>query len=260
MDDLLQTIDNRCQLIGNLISSCCVWKRTRFCLTERRLKHSFMHNHIFCYQTKDKCGLKACQQNDTDLIICHLYRNGNKPFLHQCHAGACELVIPIYRTGRVLGCILCGPFSTAAKPHPLLTPWRESLKNTLPELAELLLSDLLERFYNRYPEYTPDSRIEKSLNYIAGNIARHITLSDAAAAANLSPSRFSHLFKSCCGIDFSSYLLQLRLTIAQDMLKQTDISIGEIALFCGFASQQHFTGMFKKYLNSTPAKFRKGEG
>ena len=82
MDDLLQTIDKRCQLIGNLIGSCCVWKRTRFCLTERRLKHSFMHNHIFCYQTKDKCGLKACQQNDTDLIICHLYRNGNKPFLH----------------------------------------------------------------------------------------------------------------------------------------------------------------------------------
>ena len=109
-------------------------------------------------------------------------------------------------------CILCGPFSTAAKPHPLLTPWRESLKNTLPELAELLLSDLLERFYNRYPEYTPDSRIEKSLNYIAGNIARHITLSDAAAAANLSPSRFSHLFKSCCGIvsDLFGFVMHFR--------------------------------------------------
>ena len=259
MEDLMLAIDNRCQLIGNLIGSCCVWKRTGFCLTERRLKYSFMHHHIFCDQTKQKCGLKACQQNDTDLIIRHLHSNGNKPFLHQCHAGACELVIPIYRTGRILGCILCGPFSTVAKPQPLLTPWRENLKNTLPELVKLLLTDLLERFYNRYPEYTADSRIEKSLNYIAANLTNNVTLRDAAAAANLSPSRFSHLFKSSCGVDFTGYLLNLRLSVACDMLKQTNISIGEIALFCGFASQQHFTTMLKKHLNTTPAKHRQAK-
>ena len=257
MEDLMQAIDQRLQLIGSLIGSCCVWKRTEFCLTERRLLNCYMHDHPYCDAVKRQCGLKACQRNDTDLIIRYLRHNGNKPFLHQCHAGACELVIPICRTGRILGCVLCGPFSMANKDEPLLTPWRSDLKNTLPELVNLLLADLLERFYNRYPEYTKmDARIVKALNFIAANFSKHITLNAVAEVAALSPSRFSHLFKSSCGVDFTGYLLKLRLSIACDMLKQTNISIGEIALFCGFASQQHFTTAFKKYLNSTPAQYR----
>ena len=257
MEDLMQAIDHRLQLIGSIIGSCCVWKRTEFCLTERRLPNCYMHNHSYCDAVKRQCGLKECQRNDTDLIIRHLRSNGNKPFLHQCHAGACELVIPVYRTGRVLGCVLCGPFSMPGREEPLLTPWRESLKNTLPELVNLLMADLLERFYNRYPEYTKmDGRIVKSLNFIAANYSKHITLKAAAEAAALSPSRFSHLFKSSCGIDFTGYLLNLRLSVACDMLKQTNISIGEIALFCGFASQQHFTTAFKKIFNTPPSPYR----
>lgn len=256
----MQTIDRRLQLIGSLIGSCCVWKRTEFCLTERRLRHCFMHNHPYCDAVKRQYGVKACQRNDTDLIIRNLRSSGVKPFLQQCHAGACELVIPIFRTGRVLGCVLCGPFSMAGRDDPLLTPWRDNLKNTLPELADLLLAELLERFYNRYPEYVNmDGRIVKALNFIAANFSRRITLHDAAEKAALSPSRFSHLFKSSCGIDFTGYLLKLRLSVACDMLRQTNISIGEIALLCGFASQQHFTTAFKKYRDATPAKYRQAK-
>ena len=258
MDDLLLEIDQRCQLIANLIGSCCVWKRTEFCMTEQRLKYSFMHHHPFCNAVKKKCGLEACIKNDTDLIFWHLRRNGCKPFLHKCYAGACELVIPIRRTGRILGCLLCGPFAGEKTAETSLPPWRESLKNSLPELADLLLSDLLERYYNFYPDFKKyDKRIEEALNYMASNCFKHITLQEAASAVYLSPSRFSHLFKSCCGIDFSSYLRNLRLIIVKDMLKQTSLDIGEIALLSGFSSQQHLTSMFKKQFGLTPNSYRK---
>ena len=258
MDDLLQEIDRRCILIGSLISSCCVWKRTEFCLTERNLQYSYMHKHPFCDQVKQQCGLSICQKNDTDLLIRKLPLYNNQPFIHKCHAGACELVIPVHRTGRLLGCILCGPFGTAGTPHPLLTPWREKMKTTLPELVELLLTDLLERYYNRYPEYKKlDKRIADAMNYIAANYSRRLTLEEVAAVIYLSPSRFSHLFRTECGVDFSSYLRKLRIMVAHDMLLQTHLSISEISLLTGFASQQHFTTMYRKMTGKTPAYYRK---
>ena len=80
MDDLLQEIDRRCILIGSLISSCCVWKRTEFCLTERNLQYSYMHKHPFCDQVKQQCGLSICQKNDTDLLIRKLPLYNNHRF------------------------------------------------------------------------------------------------------------------------------------------------------------------------------------
>lgn len=260
MEKLLAEIDKRCQLISSMIGSCCVWKRTEFCFTERRLSYSYMHYHPFCDSVKKKCGLASCVKNDTDLIFLHLRRNGGRPFLHKCHAGACELVIPIRRTGRILGCLLCGPFAGENIHDQTLTPWRQSLLKSLPELSEMLLGDLLESYYNFYPEYKKlDKRIEKALNYIAANYFKHITLEDVAHEVFLSPSRFSHLFKNCCGIDFSTYLRNLRLKIVQDILKQTSLNIGEIALLNGFSSQQHLTRMFKKEFGMPPAQYRKSK-
>ena len=259
MIDIINEIDERCKLISSLIGSCCVWKKSAYCLTENCLKYSFMHQHPFCDKVKKQCGLLACQRNDTDSIIKHLKINNYQPFVHKCHANACEMVIPVQSQGRILGCVLCGPFSTVSCSSPLLTPWKDSFIATLPKLVDLILKEHLERFYNKYPtNKLIDPRIEKTLNYIAGNISKKIVLEDVANLVHLSPSRYSHLFKSACGTDFSSYLLNLRLSIAQEMLRQTNMPISEIALCTGFSSQQHFSTLFRKFINVSPKKYRKG--
>ena len=170
MDDLLQEIDQRCRLIASSIGCCCVWKRSQFCLTEHRMSYSYMHRHPFCDRMKQEKGISVCRKNDTELIMRHLQRDDRRPFLHKCHGGAVELVIPVHRAGRILGCILCGPFAHGDTIDPALPPWRECLKDSLPVLADLLLGDLLERYYSHYPECRKmDRRIEKALNYIAAN-------------------------------------------------------------------------------------------
>ena len=73
----------------------------------------------------------------------------------------------------------------------------------------------------------------------------------------LSPSRLSHLFRQTCGMDFSEYLLALRLGVARELLAGTDLAIGEIAVRCGFGDQNHFSAIFRKRTGRTASEYRR---
>ena len=62
-----------------------------------------------------------------------------------------------------------------------------------------------------------------------------VRLRNVAKKVSLSESRFSHLFRLECGLDFSSCLLELRIRAARQLLAGTDLAVGEIAARCGFS-------------------------
>lgn len=95
-------------------------------------------------------------------------------------------------------------------------------------------------------------RLSSVFDYINQNYSERLTLSDAAEMAYMSPNYFSQYFKKVTGQNFSDYLNSLRIKKAQDMLKDADSSVIDVAMACGFHNMSNFYRMFKKYTGTTP--------
>jgi len=67
----------------------------------------------------------------------------------------------------------------------------------------------------------------------------------------------SNLFKSEKGLNFSEYLLDLRMNYALKLLKDPSVSISQVADAVGYNNSQYFSVSFKKYTGDTPGTYRK---
>ena len=93
--------------------------------------------------------------------------------------------------------------------------------------------------------------------FINENYVRQITLDDICKETSFSKFYLCHLFKSITGLTFTEHLNHVRLNHVEEQLANTNKSIYEIALDCGFSSTQNFNITFKKYKKCTPGYYRK---
>jgi len=73
-----------------------------------------------------------------------------------------------------------------------------------------------------------------------------------------SRARMFDLFKAQTGLTPNDYLQRLRVEKAQELLRQTTLSVTEIGLETGFSSGQYFSTVFARYAGVSPTDFRKG--
>jgi len=99
-------------------------------------------------------------------------------------------------------------------------------------------------------------RISKVCRYIEENISHKISLSDAAELVNMSDSAFSHFFKRQTSISFITYVNNLRVAKACELLANTSLSASEICYDCGFNNKSNFIRIFTKRKNMTPIEYR----
>lgn len=102
-----------------------------------------------------------------------------------------------------------------------------------------------------------DERIIKLQNYIAKNIKNDITISTLANFTNLSESHLKAVFRDELGLPPGEYILRKKIEEAKKLLKNTTISITNIAFDLSFSTSQYFATVFKQYTNTTPRNFRK---
>jgi AraC-like DNA-binding protein len=98
------------------------------------------------------------------------------------------------------------------------------------------------------------------LNWITSFMSLHLSeplsVSDMAARAGLSASRFSQVFRSRFGSPPHQFLLHLRIQRAQDLLHHTSLTMREISAQCGFSDIHHFSKTFKRLSGQTPGAYR----
>lgn len=99
-------------------------------------------------------------------------------------------------------------------------------------------------------------RISKVCRWIEENISHKITLSDAARLVNMSDSAFSHFFKRQTSISFITYVNNLRVAKACELLANTQLSASEICYDCGFNNKSNFIRIFTKRKGMTPIEYR----
>lgn len=98
--------------------------------------------------------------------------------------------------------------------------------------------------------------IQKALIYIHEHIDEDLNLDKVTNDVHVSKSYFSNLFTKCTVYTFSNYINKIRINKSKTMLKNTNKSILEIALECGFNSQSYFCSTFKKFTGTSPTKYR----
>jgi two-component system, response regulator YesN len=99
--------------------------------------------------------------------------------------------------------------------------------------------------------------IGEALQHINTHYMNKITLEKVSGHLHINPSYLSKLFKQEMKTTFTQYLNQVRITKGQELLKDTDMEIMDIALYVGYEDQSYFTKVFKKMTGTTPLKYRK---
>jgi len=99
-------------------------------------------------------------------------------------------------------------------------------------------------------------RLRRVTKYIDGHLTDKLTLPDLAAAAGLSRMHFASQFRAATGMRPHDYFLRRRIQRAQDLLRQTSMTLAEISAIVGFQNQSHFTTVFKRFVGETPYQWR----
>ncbi|MBM9502742.1 helix-turn-helix transcriptional regulator [Leptospira sp. 201903071] len=103
-----------------------------------------------------------------------------------------------------------------------------------------------------------DVRIIRSIKILSDS-EDTLTLKEVAKEAELSPSRFRHLFRKETGITFSGYRLWIKTRRAILSLG-TQPELVQAAYQGGFADQAHFSRIFRRSFGMSPSEFVKGKG
>ncbi|MGV3531301.1 MAG: PAS domain-containing protein [Chthoniobacteraceae bacterium] len=106
-------------------------------------------------------------------------------------------------------------------------------------------------------EAIPDS-LAKALELLEERFGDPLSPAVLAEAAGLSPVRFARLIKRIFRLAPSQLITQTRLTAGARLLEQTDRSVAEIALACGFYDHSAFTRAFRSATGQTPMQYRAG--
>jgi AraC-like DNA-binding protein len=106
------------------------------------------------------------------------------------------------------------------------------------------------------PSTTPDP-VKRCIEYINDNIEKPIGLEEMANTSNVSKFHLIRLFQGTVGETPMQYLIRSRIKYAGKLLIETNLSIQEIAVKCGFTSSNYFTKVYRKWTNHTPSEFRK---
>jgi AraC family transcriptional regulator of arabinose operon len=102
-----------------------------------------------------------------------------------------------------------------------------------------------------------DERVQKALAFINSHYARALTIADIARAAHSSVSHLSTLFHQQVGASPIQVLEQVRLQRAQEMLRLSFASVGEVAAAVGYRSPSYFIQRFRRHSGQTPRAFRR---
>ncbi len=99
-------------------------------------------------------------------------------------------------------------------------------------------------------------KLIEAVSLMEANLEEPIPLDELARYVNVSRRQLERLFKKYLNCVPTRYYLNLRLTRARQLLLQTELSIANIALICGFISAAHFSKCYREFYGRAPSHER----
>ncbi|RXZ78790.1 AraC family transcriptional regulator [Paenibacillaceae bacterium] len=93
-------------------------------------------------------------------------------------------------------------------------------------------------------------------SFIEEHATASFRLDELSSHVGLSVSRISHLFKACYGKTIIEYMHEVRLSMAEERIRYSTLTLEQIAESCGFSSYSYFFRVFRNKYGISPAEFR----
>lgn len=227
-----------------------------------------------------KEGAKLCAELEKQSV--ETAKKTGKPVVTRCHAGFYDATIPIFSGDNYIGSLCIGQYLGKKVSRSELEKIRqqldfldisiEELENCYRQTRKFSKEEMegMTELVQMIAEYICDSygRIQfmESVNrtdpihaaelYMQKHYAKKLTVSSIARSIGLSKSYFQHKFTEQNGVSPIQYLNDYRVERAAELLKNTDLTMSEIAVICGFGSVAMFIRHFTRVKSVTPTTFR----
>jgi AraC family transcriptional regulator len=103
----------------------------------------------------------------------------------------------------------------------------------------------------------PAFKMRRVLDFVHAHMSDDVSMAALAREADLSPAYFSQAFRRSTGMSPHQYVLRLRVDRAKQLLHKSDLRVIDIAIECGFRTQQHFARVFRSVARVTPTEYRR---
>ena len=99
-------------------------------------------------------------------------------------------------------------------------------------------------------------KISDIISYISDNAFKKITIDDICKELHISKYHLCRIFKENTGVTIGDFIKNRRLSVAKQLLADTDMKITEIAQKCCFSDNSFFTKTFSSEFGVTPTEYR----
>lgn len=99
--------------------------------------------------------------------------------------------------------------------------------------------------------------IPRILQYLYEHVADDLSTAQLAARFHVSRAKLERDFRASVGQSLHAAVMDLRLSRARALLRDTGLSVGEIATACGFGAEGYFYSFFKRATGQTPLQYRR---
>jgi AraC family transcriptional regulator len=100
------------------------------------------------------------------------------------------------------------------------------------------------------------ARLRRVTELVFGKVEDELTLQEMAESAGLSMAHFSQMFRRSTGESPHQFVLRHRVERAKEMLRAAEARMLDVAVACGFKTQQHFARVFRRVCGTSPTEYR----
>ncbi len=103
----------------------------------------------------------------------------------------------------------------------------------------------------------PGYKLRQITEWMGEHVAKEFSLERLAEQAGLSRFHFQRLFKAATGVSPSRYHINLRMEEARRLLRETKMSVVDVALEVGYTDPSHFARLFRRETGLSPSEYRR---
>jgi AraC family transcriptional regulator len=100
------------------------------------------------------------------------------------------------------------------------------------------------------------ARLRKVKELVQAKIEDDLSLDEMAESVGLSTAHFARMFRKSTGETPHHFVLRQRIERAKEMLRAPDMRVLDVAVACGFKTQQHFAQVFRDVCGTSPTEYR----
>ena len=100
------------------------------------------------------------------------------------------------------------------------------------------------------------ARLRRIKEFVDAKMEDEVTLCEMAQSVELSTSHFSRMFRKSTGEAPHQFVLRHRVERAKEMLRAAEARVLDVAVACGFKTQQHFARVFRQMCGVSPTEYR----